>query len=171
LLTDEEIQCISTISHRRCQASERSEDPGDLSLCNLPLISLSLVIEEFYNSIMDLSMGREDSSADLRAQLAAATSTPVMDTTQPSNSTPLHPKQKCLKEKLTPLETFDGTDLVQYPAWRLNAMAKLRVNGRDIGSLDDQACLSFATILPTFDQKILEAKGQFWDDEIKIGML
>ncbi|EEH47403.2 uncharacterized protein PADG_03501 [Paracoccidioides brasiliensis Pb18] len=38
-----------------------------------------------------------------------------MDTTQPSNSTPLHPEQNRLKEKLTPLETFDGTDLANNP--------------------------------------------------------
>ncbi|EEH18462.2 hypothetical protein PABG_01025 [Paracoccidioides brasiliensis Pb03] len=38
-----------------------------------------------------------------------------MDTTQPSNSTPLHPEQNRLKEKLTPLETFDGTDLANTP--------------------------------------------------------
>ncbi|ODH46502.1 hypothetical protein GX48_07390 [Paracoccidioides brasiliensis] len=195
--------------------------------------------EEFSDSIRALRMGPEDASAgappawlqgllqqqasreeafwielrDLRAQLAAATSTPQRP-----------------KEKLAPLETFDGTDLVRYPTWRLNTRAKLRVDGGAIGPLDDQACYVFDrlhgaaatkfrswmdaqtttdldletvfaqldilfsdpvlaaralswlqnthqrslpldTLLPIFDQKILEAEGQFWDGSIKISML
>ncbi|ODH34504.1 hypothetical protein ACO22_03103 [Paracoccidioides brasiliensis] len=177
--------------------------------------------EEFSDSIRALRMGPEDASA----------ARPSWDTTQPStNSTPLHPEQQRPKEKLAPLETFDGTDLVRYPAWRLNTRAKLRVDGGAIGPLDDQACYVFDrlhgaaatkfrswmdaqtttdldletvfaqldilfsdpvlaaralswlqnthqrslpldTLLPIFDQKILEAEGQFWDGSIKISML
>ncbi|ODH45561.1 hypothetical protein GX48_08359 [Paracoccidioides brasiliensis] len=108
---------------------------------------------------------------DLRTQLAVATTTTPAASTPPTNTvlrpscTPSHdPDTKRPNVKLTPLETFDGTDLVRYPTCRLSGAAATQfhpwMNANSAAPLDPETFFTQLDIL--FSDPALTSEAPNW---------